>query len=378
MTNAWIKAQDRKRNFLAAASTVCLYALAVSGAWFIGMIAPSTLASVPGTIIVDLGSAEGPPGVVPLGLAGAPDRPEGSPPGAASAPASGPASSPAAAKVPAAKTVAAKAPAAKPAAKAVAKPASSKAAASNAVADKAVTASDAATQAASAAETAAAEERAAQEDAALKAAAATASAAAAPPKTRKFGSGSTSGGSPVTSSGSGSGPGVAGGTGSVTFRGSEMGNALSTTFGASSGQVGRNIYVPIYLYMPLPSKIDDATYRNIAAKETFRSYYQQSGTEWKLVSQAPLSQRGEFWTMLEAAGYDASAADFKTSRKLSPVVLEFAVGPVSKSRVELVDVRLVSSSGSSEVDEAVIYGFRQASFFNKTGNAVGGKFIYGF
>jgi hypothetical protein len=25
-----------------------------------------------------------------------------------------------------------------------------------------------------------------------------------------------------------------------------------------------------------------------------------------------------------------------------------------------------------------LYGFRQASFFNKTGNAVGGKFVYGF
>jgi len=43
-----------------------------------------------------------------------------------------------------------------------------------------------------------------------------------------------------------------------------------------------------------------------------------------------------------------------------------------------VDVRLVSSSGSTEVDEAVIYGFRQASFFNKTGYAVGGKFVYQF
>jgi hypothetical protein len=91
-----------------------------------------------------------------------------------------------------------------------------------------------------------------------------------------------------------------------------------------------------------------------------------------------MAQRGEFWSMLEAAGFDASGADYKTGRKLQSVVLEFAVGPVSKSKVELVDVRLASSSGSSEVDEAVIYGFRQASFFNKTGNAVSGKFIYGF
>ena len=46
----------------------------------------------------------------------------------------------------------------------------------------------------------------------------------------------------------------------VTFRGSEMGNALAITFGASAGLVGRNIYVPLYQYMPLPQKIDDAVY----------------------------------------------------------------------------------------------------------------------
>jgi hypothetical protein len=205
---------------------------------------------------------------------------------------------------------------------------------------------------------AAAQERAAAEAAAVSAAAATAAAAAAPPKTKTFGSSSS--------------------TGSVTFRGSEMGNALTTTFGASSGMVGRNIYVPIYLYMPLPSKVGDSIYRNIVAKETFRTFYRQSGSDWLLNSQVPMAQRGQFWNMLEAAGFDASTADFKAGRKLSPVVLEFAVGPVVKNRSELVDVRLVSSSGSSEIDEAVIYGFRQASFFNKTGKAVWGKFVYGF
>ena len=50
-----------------------------------------------------------------------------------------------------------------------------------------------------------------------------------------------------------------------------MGSALATTFGASLGQVGRNIYVPIYLYLPLPAKVGDSIYRNIQAKETFRN-----------------------------------------------------------------------------------------------------------
>jgi hypothetical protein len=386
VNSAWVKSQDRKRNLLAAGSTACVYIIAFLGAWLVGMIAPTTLASVPGMILVDLGGSEGPPGAIPQGLENAPDRPTGAPPGAAPlaapAPVSGSAASAssvaalpeAAPKSATAKVAASKTPTAKAQ---IAKSVSGKA--SSEAKSAAETAKEAADAQAAAVADAAAQERVAQEESALRAAAATA-AASGPPKTKTFGSSSSGrgGGAPVTSSGSGSSPGVAGGTGSVTFRGSEMGNSLSTTFGASSGSAGRNIYVPIYLYMPLPSRIDAATYRNIQTKETFRSYYQQSGADWTLKSQVPLSQRGEFWTMLEAAGYDASTADFKAGRELQPVTLEFAVGPQSKNRVELVDLRLITSSGSSEVDEAVIYGFRQASFFNKTGNAVGGKFVYGF
>ncbi len=406
MNNPWIRAQDRRRSLIAAGSTACIYALAFLGAWVLGLLAPVTLASVPGTVIVDLGGTEGPPGEVPLGLESAPDRPPGTPPGAAPLPA---AEAPAAAAVPAAASASESAgaastvapiPLAAPTASAPEKAAPSKAAPKTApkpavksapkpapASAKTISAKDAAAAAvaeaaAAQAEAAAAQARAdqaAQADAALRAAAATAKASAAPSKTRTFGSSpSGTGSAPVSGSGTGTAPGVAGGTGSVTYRGTELGSALTTTFGASTGQVGRNIYVPIYLYMPLPSKIDDSIYRNVQAKETFRTYYQASGSSWVLASQVPLTQRGQFWSMLEAAGYDPANADYKTARKLQPVVLEFAVGPLAKGKVELVDVRLVSGSGSSEVDEAVIYGFRQASFFNKTGNAVGGKFVYGF
>ena len=388
MNRPWIRAQDRKRSLVATASTVCIYALAFLGAYVLGLLAPATLASVPGNVIVDLGGTEGAPGEVPQGLERAPDRPADAPPGAAPLPAAAsppPAASPEPAAPPSAVApIPVPAPAAKASAKvAVPKPAPKavpKAAPKSApAAAKAIPAKDAAAEAAAEAAAQARAAQTAQEDAALRAAAATAQAAAAPPKTRTFGSGSGTG-APVSSSSSGTGsaPGVAGGTGTVTFRGSEMGSSLTTTFGASSGQVGRNIYVPIYLYMPLPAKIDDSIYLNVQAKETFRAYYQASGSTWLLKSQVPLAQRGDFWTMLEAAGYDASNADYKTARKLQSVVLEFAVGPLSKNKVELVDVRILSSSGSGEVDAAVVYGFRQASFFNKTGTAVAGKFVYGF
>ncbi len=355
MNTRWMRVQDRRRSLIAGASTACLYALAFVGAWLVGSLAPASLASVPSTVIVDLGETEKPPGETPQGLESAPARQAEAQPGAAPLPG-------AVIQSPAASSSAPSASAVKGATKAPAISPPSKAAPPS---PRALPVKDAA-----------AEARAAQEEAALLAAAASAAAPAGPPKTRTFGSSSS--GAPVVAEGTGSEPGVAGGTGSVTFRGSEMGSSLATTFGASSGQVGRNIYVPIYLYMPLPSRIDDSIYRNIQAKETFRSYYQASGSQWVLKSQVPLPQRGDFWTMLEAAGYDASTADFRTERKLAPVVLQFAVSPLINGRVELIDLQLLSSSGSSEIDEAVIYGFRQASFFNKTGNAVAGKFVYSF
>ena len=374
MTSAWVRAQDRKRSFVAAASTACLYAVIFLAAWLIGLIAPVSLASVPSTVIVDLGNGEGPAGQVPLGLAGAPDRPKASSlVGAAPLPAAGSGGKAAeSATLPEATPLKAS-PNSSTATAALLSPVKAVLPKTNAIPEKSAAAVAAAAEA---------QERTAAEDAAVRAAAATAQASAVPAKTKTFGSsagsGAGSGGAPVTGNGTGSEPGVAGGTGSYTFSGAEMGNALTYTFGGSSGVVGRNIYVPIYLYMPLPLRLSDSIYRNIIAKQTFRSYYEQSGGEWQLRAQPPVSQRGDIWTMLESAGYDASTADYRTGGKLSPVVLEFAVGPVSKGRVELVDVRLVSSSGSSEIDEAVMYGFGQATFFNKTGYAVGGKFVYGF
>ena len=62
-----------------------------------------------------------------------------------------------------------------------------------------------------------------------------------------------------------------------------------------------------------------------------------------------------------------------------PSFIDFAVGPLAqRTGSSSSTCGSLSSSGSSEIDEAVIYGFRQASFFNKTGNAVSGKFVYSF
>jgi len=116
MNSSWMRAQDRKRNFVAAASTASLYALAFAAALLIGSLSPVSLASVPGMVIVDLGGAAGPAGETPQGLETAPDRPNGALPGAAPLPAAATGNPSFAAPVAAATVPAAVPPAAVPAA----------------------------------------------------------------------------------------------------------------------------------------------------------------------------------------------------------------------------------------------------------------------
>jgi outer membrane biosynthesis protein TonB len=409
MTTPWIRAQDRKRNLLAAASTACIYAIAIAVVWAAGLLTSTSLSDQVGTIIVDLGGTEGDWGDIPLGLPNAPDRPLDAEAGAAPLPAQGADEPPAPApEAPVAKSAipepaapAAPAPAPVKTTAPVKAPAPIKAAPPKAAAPTPKTAPSKtaksipepnAKEPEPASPGPTEEEIAAQQQQAREAAIAKltggkasstgagANPSASSTTTKKFGSSGGTSGAPVASAtGTGAGPGVAGGTGTATFKGVEMGNALSTTFGASQGTVGRNLYVPIYLFMPLPQSIDDSVFQAINQKETFKRIYQQSGATWTLKSPVPLQQRGDYWRMLEDGGYDPKSADYKIGKKLKPVTLEFAVGPIVKgSNSELVDVRLVQSSGSSEIDEAVIYGFRQSAFFNKTGNAVSGKFVHSF
>jgi len=93
MNTRWMRVQDRRRSLIAGASTACLYALAFVGAWLIGSLAPASLASVPGPVIVDLGgnnlrglvpgAGTTPPGTQPPGTQPPGTQPPGAlPPGA--------------------------------------------------------------------------------------------------------------------------------------------------------------------------------------------------------------------------------------------------------------------------------------------------------
>lgn len=180
------------------------------------------------------------------------------------------------------------------------------------------------------------------------------------------------------------------GTGdAVQIKKSEKGNSYETTLGGSSGTVGQSLYVPIYLSMPLPATVPASLFNAIpneiippntlissadARKRAFLNYYSKSGDEYRLANTVPLDVREKLWEMLEDAGYNVEKADYKAGKTLNPVVIGFSV---TKDK-QLKGVELLQSSGDPDIDQSVLYGFKRASFWNKTGETIQGRFVYRF
>ena len=176
---------------------------------------------------------------------------------------------------------------------------------------------------------------------------------------------------------------------SVTISKKEKGNSVETTLGGAQGTVGHNLYVPVYSNLPLPQVVPAAVYNAIpdlkeppnkiiysseARKKAFGMYYEFDGTAYRLKTDVPLDQREPLWQILEDAGYDAANADYKQGRSLMPVSIGFTVTRDN----QLKGVEVLQSSGDPEIDKAVIYGFKRAAFWNKTGETVPGRFTYRF
>ncbi len=180
------------------------------------------------------------------------------------------------------------------------------------------------------------------------------------------------------------------GTGeAVRITKAEKGNTVETTLGGSSESVGQSLYVPIYLSMPLPEVVPASLFNAIppeivppntliasaeSRKRAFLNYYSWNGKEYRLTNPVPLEIRDKLWEMLEDAGYNVEKADYKAGRSLNPVVIGFSI---TKDR-QLKGVDILQSSGDSDIDAAVLYGFKRASFWNKSGDTIQGRFVYRF
>lgn len=176
---------------------------------------------------------------------------------------------------------------------------------------------------------------------------------------------------------------------SVVIKKSEKGNAMETTLGGAQGTVGHNIYVPVYYSLPLPRTVPAEVFNAIpdlkqppntiiytaqARKKAFLSFYEFDGVNYRLKSDVPFENREPLWQILEDADYDASRADYKQGRVLMPVVVGFTVTRDN----QLKGAEILQSSGDPEIDRAVLYGFKRAAFWNKTGETVPGRFTYRF
>ncbi len=172
-------------------------------------------------------------------------------------------------------------------------------------------------------------------------------------------------------------------------KGSETGNSMETIFQGGAGHVGRSLYVPIYLYMPLPTRLTRTLLSKIPdsqdgfetaqqRKDELLAFYSRDGSEWRLRAQPPFDTRPRLWLTLQDAGYNLADAEYKQGN-LSPVTLSFTLSaPHNGQPPVLLKVTLEHSSGNEDVDAAVLYGFRMSAFANGTGKDAPGLFTYDF
>lgn len=172
-------------------------------------------------------------------------------------------------------------------------------------------------------------------------------------------------------------------------KGSESGNSHETTFESTSSNIGRRAYIPISLYMPLPKNISKDIFANISGDVTgfgeegynrnyFLKHYRDSGAEFRLDESIPYDDRPYIWTIIEEAGYDTDKAEYKISKKLKPVIISFVIKGNSKGNSAIKSAVIDSSSGDTDIDESVLYGFKKSTYSNSTDDDVKGRFKYSF
>jgi hypothetical protein len=174
--------------------------------------------------------------------------------------------------------------------------------------------------------------------------------------------------------------------------GSEEGNSWETTFEASEGTVARSFGNAIYLYMPLPQFVEEQVFENIKddvnlisrtaekKRRILSEYYELFDNQYLLKDQRQphFSERPQIWSILAEGGYDLQNPEYKlVAPPLRDLIITFTVD-TGDDQTNLSNIQVYRSSGPSEIDEAVIYGFQQAFFSNSSDVPVKGRFTYRF
>jgi len=172
------------------------------------------------------------------------------------------------------------------------------------------------------------------------------------------------------------------------IRGNEKGNSSELVLKPQGEKISQNAYWPVYLFLPLPSKLEAGLLARVKATDLYSAderralllqFYSRAADGLTLTSDPGLPLRPALWSVLEAAGYDVANADYKRI-PLKPVVITFRIG-IPKGLTDnpdLLEVKLEQSSGSKSVDEAVVYAFQKSTFANGTGQVAQGRYTYDF
>jgi hypothetical protein len=173
------------------------------------------------------------------------------------------------------------------------------------------------------------------------------------------------------------------------IRGSEKGNASELILKPQGEKISQNAYWPVYLFMPLPAKLDAGLLARVGSSQLYSAderralllqFYTKAADGLTLSADPGLAVRPALWEILEGAGYDVANADYKKGKPLQPVVITFKLGvPKGPSdNPDLTDIHLDQSSGNGAVDEAVLYAFQKSTFANGTGQVAQGRYTYDF
>lgn len=172
------------------------------------------------------------------------------------------------------------------------------------------------------------------------------------------------------------------------IRGVEKGNASELVLKPQGEKISQNAYWPVYLFMPLPSKLPADLLARVKGNELYSAQerralllqvYSREGDLLTLTSDPGLPTRPALWEILEGAGYDVANAEYKRGKALKAVVLSFRLDiPHGSDNPSLLDVKVEQGSGNGQVDEAVLYAFKRSTFANGTGQIAQGRYTYDF
>ncbi|MGL1891843.1 MAG: caspase family protein [Spirochaetaceae bacterium] len=175
----------------------------------------------------------------------------------------------------------------------------------------------------------------------------------------------------------------------IIQKGKENGNSHETTFQSTSSKVRRVAYFPICQFMPLPSVITIKIYNMIEGdingigekdynRDFFDKYYIKQGSNYILNSIVSYQNRPELWGILDNAGYDVVNAAYKFNKDLKTTIISFELNINSNVINAIKSAEIVSSCGDKKLDEAILYGFRQSIYSNRSEEVVKGVFKYYF